>query len=104
MLLAQKFDQFNPLVISGSSKADQFRTPGGIISELITGYIFPFAGLVLFVMMVWGGFEMMTSSVSGKKDAGRQRITASLIGFILLFSSYWIAQLIQTVFGVDFLS
>lgn len=104
MLLAQNFDQFNPLVISGSEKADQFRTPGGIVSELITGYAFPLAGMVLFVMLIWGGFEMMTSSVSGKKDAGRQRMTAALIGFMLLFSSYWIAQLIQTIFGVNFLS
>lgn len=101
MLLAQNFDQYNPLVLE-SSKAQQLSTPGGVISELLR-YIFPFAGLVLFVMIVWGGFEMMTSSVSGKKDAGKQRVTTAVIGFLLLFATYWIAQLVQVVFGVKFL-
>jgi hypothetical protein len=103
MLLAQNFDQFNPLIISGSQRADTFRTPGGIISVFLMNYAFPFAGLVLFAMILWGGFEMMTSSVSGKKDAGRERVTTAVIGFILLFCSYWIAQIVQVLLGVNFL-
>jgi len=102
MLLAQNFDQFNPLVIAGSEKKDLLSTPGGIISEVLR-YVFPLAGMILFVMIVWGGFEMMTSSVSGKKDAGRQRVTTAIIGFLLLFATYWIGQLMQVVFGVRFL-
>lgn len=51
-------------------------------------------------MIVWGGFEMMLSSVSGKKDAGRKRITAAVIGFFLLFCSYWIVQILERVFGI----
>ncbi|MBW7955146.1 hypothetical protein H3C66_00265 [Patescibacteria group bacterium] len=101
MLLAQNFDEFNPLVME-STKATQLSTPGGIITELLR-YIFPAAGLILFVMIVWGGFEMMTSSVAGKKDAGRQRVTTAVIGFLLLFATYWIAQLVEAVFGVSFL-
>lgn len=102
MLLAQNFDQFNPLVIADSDKKVILSTPGGIISEVLR-YIFPLAGMILFVMIVWGGFEMMTSSVSGKKDAGRQRVTTAIIGFLLLFATYWIGQLMQVVFGVRFL-
>lgn len=101
MLLAQDFNKYNPLVLE-SSKAELLSTPGGIISELLR-YLFPLAGLILFVMIVWGGFEMMTSSVSGKKDAGRQRVTTAVIGFLLLFSIYWIGQLVQAIFGVNFL-
>lgn len=101
MLLAQDFNKYNPLVLE-STKAEQLSTPGGIISELLR-YLFPLAGLILFVMIVWGGFEMMTSSVSGKKDAGRQRVTTAVIGFLLLFSIYWIGQLVQAIFGVNFL-
>lgn len=101
MLLAQDFDKFNPLVLE-STKADTLNTPGGIISELLR-YLFPIAGMILFVMLVWGGFEMMTSSVAGKKDAGRQRVTTAVIGFLLLFATYWIGQLMEAVFGVRFL-
>jgi hypothetical protein len=102
-LLAQNFDDFNPLVIGNSAKADQFRTPSGVITEVLR-FAFPLAGFVLFVMLVWGGFEIMTSSVSGKKDAGKQRITTAVIGFLLLFATYWIGQIVEAVFGVRFLN
>ncbi len=103
MLLAQNFDQFNPLIIGDSAKADQFRTPSGIITEVLR-FAFPIAGFILFIMLVWGGLEIMTSSVSGKKDAGRQRITTAVIGFLLLFATYWIGQLMEVVFGVRILN
>lgn len=103
MLIAQNLDIFDPLIIEKSANQQTFTTPGGILSHFLLNYAFPVAGMILFAMIIWGGFEIMTSSVSGKKDAGRQRITAALIGFVLLFSAYWIAQIIERVFGVQFL-
>jgi amino acid transporter len=96
-------DRLDPLVLENSPVREQFKTPGGILSRLINNYGIPAAGMILFVMIVWGGFEMMTSSVGSKKNAGRERIQAAIIGFILLFSAYWIGQLIQAIFGVKFL-
>lgn len=113
-LLAQNidFDKFNPLIIERNAdpsnaaiggKIARFSTPGGIISEALT-FLFPAAGLILFVMIVWGGFEMLSGAASAKsKDAGRQRITAAIIGFILLFAAYWIAQILEVVFGISIL-
>lgn len=113
-LLAQdlNFDKFNPLIIERGdagrnaeivTKVDKFSTPGGIISEALT-FLFPAAGLILFVMIVWGGFEMLSGAASAKsKDAGRQRITAAVIGFVLLFSAYWIAQILEAIFGISIL-
>lgn len=106
MLLAQNFDSYNPLKLESkldASTIDQLSTPGGVLNHFLQVYAFPVAGMILFAMIVWGGFEIMTSSVSGKKDAGRQRITTAIIGFVLLFSAYWIAQLVELIFGVSFL-
>lgn len=103
-LLAQtNLDRFNPIVIERSTKVERFSSPGGILTEILLNYAFPIAGMILFVMILWGGFEIITSATSGKKDAGRQRITTAILGFILLFCSYWIAQIIQAVFGVSIL-
>jgi hypothetical protein len=67
-------------------------------------FAFPIAGIILFLMIVWGGFEMVTGATNAKSmDAGKQRITAAVIGFILLFSSYWLMQIIETVFGLAIL-
>lgn len=103
------FDMLNPLRHAGgenifedapSAYADQLSTPGGIVSRVLT-FAFPLAGLILFVMLVWGGFEILIQAPSKKGiDAGKQRVTAAIIGFILLFSSYWIWQIIEVIFGV----
>ena len=44
-------------------------------------------------------------AAAGKKsiDAGKQRATAAVVGFMLLFASYWIAQIIEIVFGIKIL-
>lgn len=100
-------DQLNPLRSAAtedggeSEYADQLSTPGGILSRFLGTFAFPLAGLVLFVMLVWGGMEMLAGSATKKSiDAGKQRVTAALIGFFLLFASYWIAQILEAMFGI----
>lgn len=102
------FDAFNPLKIgqnstggTGSNLATDLSTPGGIISRLLD-FAFPLAGLILFVMLVWGGFEMVYGANNTSKaiEAGKNRITTALIGFILLFASYWIMQLVEVILGI----
>lgn len=94
------FDNFNPLKIANSPIADDLSTPGGILSRVLE-FAFPIAGLILFVMIVWGGFEILSQSATKKStEAGRQRITSAIIGFLLLFVSYWIIEVIERVFGI----
>lgn len=105
----ETFDSFNPLQIAGgetiddetaSEFAEDLSTPGGIISRLLS-FIFPLAGLILFLMISWGGFEMLVGSGdSSKVQAGRQRVTAAIVGFLVLFASYWMVQIVEAVFGI----
>ncbi len=98
-------DRLNPLYSQGSPVlAEELSTPGGIINRFIQNYAFPLAGLILFVMLVWGGFEMLSGAANKKSiDAGKQRITAAVIGFVLLFAAYWIIQIIEAMFGLSIL-
>jgi hypothetical protein len=105
------FNALNPLNIAagrpGQSARSPFftvlQTPGGVISRALA-FAFPIAGMILFLMIVWGGFEMVTGATNAKSmDAGKQRITAAVIGFILLFTSYWLMQIIGTIFGLAIL-
>jgi hypothetical protein len=106
------FNKFDPLQIGGSEDitktqasalANTLTTPGAIITRALQ-FAIPAAGLILFVMIVWGGFEILTSASGGKKDAGRQRVTTAVIGFILLFGAFWIAQILEVIFGIKILS
>ena len=105
------FNALNPLNIAAGRPGEsarspffnQLQTPGGVLSRVLV-FAFPIAGIILFLMIVWGGFEMVTGATNAKSmDAGKQRITAAVIGFILLFSSYWLMQIIETVFGLAIL-
>lgn len=89
--------------ISNEIGVDPGLTPGAIVTRVLP-YLYVLAGFILFIMIIWGGFEMLTGATDPKsQEAGKQRITAALIGFVLLFVSYWIAQIIQFMFNIRFL-
>ena len=78
-----------------------FETPGAFITSAFP-LLFGFAGLILFVMLIWGSMEILMAAANPKMaESGKKRITNAVIGFFLLFSSFWIAQIITTIFGLD---
>lgn len=73
-----------------------FNQPFGIVTIM-----FFVAGALLLLYLVWGGFEMMTSS--GNPDAiasGKKRITNAIIGIFIVLIAFWIVQLIGLMFGI----
>jgi hypothetical protein len=101
-LTTATFEKFNTTIFGKKPDAALY-TPKGIIGKLLP-YLLTFGGLILFVMLIWGGFEMLSGASDPKsQEAGKNRMTAAVIGFILLFASYWLAQIVQAVFGISIL-
>lgn len=76
----------------------------GDLATKLLPYLYIIGGMILFAMLVWGGFEMLTGVADTKaQESGKQRITTAVIGFLLLFVSYWLIQLIQIVFKINIL-
>lgn len=76
---------------------------GSIVSSLLP-YILGFAGLALFVMLILGGITLMTAAGDAAKSKdGYGKISASLIGFLIIFISYFIAQIVEVVLGIKIL-
>ncbi len=100
---SESFRQLNPLQITESPLAESFVSPAALVNRILQ-FLFPIAGLILFVMLVWGGFNILSNphSATGLKS-GRERITAALVGFFLLFASFWIIQIVEFVFGLSVL-
>ena len=74
---------------------------GDIVSALLT-YIFRLAGIILFIFLILGGFELLTSGGNPEKAKKAQgRITSALIGFLIIFLAYWITQLLEVIFGIS---
>jgi len=81
----------------------KFGTPGGVISAILP-YIYVAAGLLLLVTLVMGGITLMTAAGDQNKiKQGYGQLTAGLIGFIIIFVSFFVAQILQIALGVKFL-
>lgn len=108
-LTKETLDSLNPLrmtdpktkaPLADQTVANQLTTPGSIVSRILD-YAFPLSGMILMVMLVWGGFEILAGAANKKSmDSGRQRITAAIVGFLILFCAYWIMQIISYIFGI----
>jgi hypothetical protein len=78
-----------------------FSKPGWVIA-LAWPYLFGIAGLILFVMLVWGSMEIFLAAGNSKlAESGKKRMTSALIGFLLLFAAFWIGQIFTSIFGLD---
>ena len=65
-------------------------------------YIYVFAGLILLVMLIMGGLGLMTAAGNADKmKAGYGKITNALIGFLIIFVSYFVVQLVETILGIE---
>lgn len=76
---------------------------GDIFTQLLP-YIYVIAGLMLLVMLIMGGLGLMTSAGNpDKMKAGYGKITNALIGFLIIFISYFVVQLVEIVLGIKIL-
>lgn len=76
-------------------------TIGDIVSVLL-GYIFPIAGLLMLLYLLYGGFQFLTSAGNPQKaQAAKGAITMAIVGFIIIFAAYWITQLLGRILGLS---
>ncbi len=97
-VLAQ--DTINILPTNQFNQIGGFTIPG-IISAIIQMFLI-IAALIFFFMLVFGGIQWMTSG--GDKaatEAARGRITAALIGLVIIFAAWAIIALIARFFGIN---
>lgn len=73
----------------------------GAIINLVIPYVFVVAGLILLFMLIIGGIGMMlgANNENAVKKAQGQ-ITNALLGFLMLFISYWIVQIVEAILGI----
>lgn len=76
------------------------------VTTIITGAI-SIAGIILLFLLIGGGIGMISGA--GKSDPqtvekGKKAATSALIGFIVVFCSYWIVKLIEQITGLSLIS
>lgn len=90
-------------ILSADPIARKYNNLGSLVSTLLP-FIYAAAGLCLLVVLVMGGLTLMTSAGDQNKiKEGYGKITAGLIGFLIIFVSYFIVQIVEVVLGVTIL-
>lgn len=88
---------------SGTGFKFENKTVADIFNDLLP-YIYVFAGIILLFMLIVGGFGMMTAAGDPKKvEASQKKITNGLVGFIIIFISYFVVQIVELVLGIKIL-
>jgi hypothetical protein len=86
--------------------ATQFRTPGALITIILKN-VFMLAGVLLLVMIILGGVSYISGAGNNdpkKTAAAKQTMTNAIIGFLIIFTSYWIIKIIETITGLKIIS
>ena len=77
-----------------------YNTIGDIVNNVVP-FIMTMAGIILFFVLMWGGFDYVTSQGQPEKlKTANAKITAGVIGFILLVLSFLITRILAYIFGV----
>lgn len=98
------YPNYNNALGLGNARGDDLTTIGGIIGAFLP-YVLTIAGLILFGMLVMGGFTMLAGAAEKEsQEKGKKMITGALAGFFIIFAAYWIAQILQVIFKVNILS
>jgi hypothetical protein len=76
-------------------------TPGAVVGAFV-GTIFPLAGMLLLLYLIYGGYNYLLSGGDPKKTAKAQGIiTTAILGFVIVFVSFWIVQIIGRILGIE---
>jgi len=97
-LLAQQTINLNPPTEFSNLQNINF----GDLVGLAISFVLIIAAIAFFFMLVIGGISWITSGGDkGKTEAARNRITAGLVGLVIVFAAWAILTLIESFFGVN---
>ena len=102
--MANGFDLGSKLFFQGTAASTQYKDTSSLINNILPN-VYIAAGIIIFFMIVFGGFTMIANAGdSHKMDDGKKIITSALVGLLVVFASYWIIQIIQVVTGLQILN
>lgn len=96
-------DQLNigdTLCLSDSTPVSQvYTTPAFLVNLLVTN-LFTIAGVIIFLLIFYAGFKFISQGTKGKEEA-KGIVTSAIAGLLIMFSAYWVLQIVKALTGVD---
>jgi len=90
---------------NGTNIGGVYRDPATLVTIIVKNGL-TIAGIILLVLIIAGGFMMIAGAGSGdqkKAATAKAMITDALIGFLVIFLSYFIIQIVEVITGLTIL-
>ena len=87
----------------GIGELPQFQSVWALISTILPN-LYVAAGLILLFFLIFGGITIILGAGKGESEEaekGKKIITNTLIGFLVIFLSYWIIRLVEIITGIE---
>lgn len=88
------------LKLSNSQEIREVYSNPAFLVNLIIRNVFALGGIVLFFLILLAGFKFLKGGQKGVEEA-KTVITTALLGFVIMFSAYWIVQIVKLVTGAE---
>src|SRR4030042_4557386 len=88
------------------SPAKNFTTVGSLVNVVISN-AFVLAGIIAFVLLIFGAFGLIVSAGSGNSEQtekGKNAITYAVLGLVIVVVSVWIIQILEQITGLKILN
>lgn len=75
----------------------------GNLVSLFLNIAFVIAGIVLLIFIIIAGIGLIGSAGDNnpeKMEGAKKTLTSAILGFVIVFASYWIVKLIGQIFGM----
>lgn len=98
-------DEFN-LGSTGIKNVPAYSSVGSFISTILPN-VYIIAGMICLFLLLGGGIMFIIGAGNQKAEnieGAKKTISAALLGFLIIFASYWIIQIIEIVTGVKILN
>lgn len=91
----------------------EYNSPFGVTKDLgdLLGFInqaaIVIAGVIIVTLFIYGGLQIIIGAGNNDPQAtsrGQKAVTYAFIGFIIVFSAYWIIRIIEIISGSNFIT
>jgi len=86
----------------GIGRKDAYQSLGGFISAILPN-VYVLAGIIAFVLVLIAGLMFIINAGKGESEQAKKwqkTLTVSITGLLIIFLSYWIIQIIETITGI----
>ena len=87
------------LGIGGAPVKDVYENPADLVNLLVSN-LMVIGGVILFFMIILAGFKFIQDTAKGKEEAAKI-LKSAFIGFIIMFSAFWIVQIVKVITGAN---